>query len=108
MITLSWPPRELSPNARCHWAVAAVKRRKAKTEAFYATKAANVAPGRVLRLTFNPPRAYRYDLDGLLSRMKGPLDGIAAAWGVDDYTFNFQLVRGEPVAGGRVLVEVLA
>lgn len=108
MIELSYPHRILSPNVRSHWAVVAVKRRKAKSDAFYAAKAANVTPGNRLKLTFCPPDNRVRDIDNAFASCKAALDGIAAAWGVNDREFTFALEWGEPVKGGRVLVEVLA
>lgn len=108
MIELAYPHRILSPNVRSHWAVVAVKRRKAKSDAFYAAKASGIAPGKRLKLTFCPPDSRIRDIDNAFASLKSALDGIAAAWGVNDRAFTFSLEWGQPISGGRVLVEVLA
>jgi len=108
MIELSWPRRELSPNARAFWAVVSVARRRAKSDAFYAAKASGIAAGKRLKMTFCPPDNRIRDIDNAFASCKAALDGIAAAWGVNDRDFTFSLEWGAPVKGGRVLVEVVA
>ena len=83
-ITLPLPPRELSPNSRCHWA------KKAKAVAAYREQA-KVAGWRIpaserpawdiaeARTVFYVPDARRRDRDNLLASMKAAFDGIADA-----------------------------
>lgn len=60
-----------------------------------------------LSLTFCPPDKRRRDLDNLLAAMKPDFDGVSQALGVDDQLFEpLTLRRGEPVKGGRVVLEV--
>lgn len=106
MIVLPWPSNKLSPNGRLHWAQVAKAKKSARQEAWALTKASGLRPASNLHLTFCPPDRRRYDIDGLLSRCKAYLDGIADAWGVDDNTFRLSMERGEVVPGGRVIVEV--
>lgn len=100
MINLPWPSKELSPNARLHWAVKArhVKAyRKAAGWATIESKCKAGAEGAIcLHITFRPPSKRKFDLDGLLSRIKSGLDGIADGLGVDDVRFKLQLEIGEP------------
>lgn len=107
MICLPWPSNKLSPNGRLHWAVVAKAKKAARQEAWALTKASKAKPAVSLHLTFCPPDRRRYDIDGLLSRCKAYLDGIADAWGVDDNTFRLSMERGEVVPGGRVIVEAM-
>lgn len=110
VIETPWPAEALSPNARVHWSVRARAAKKARSAAWALAKAAKLpkppeGPIRVT-LTFQEPDARRRDLDGLLTRMKPWLDGIADALGVDDHRFEPVLRRGPNVKGGSVLVRV--
>lgn len=110
MITLSWPPRELHPNARPHYHAKA-SAAKAYREAAYWTAKADEEGGYFLpdesgmKISFYPPDNRRRDLDGMLSSVKAGIDGIADAYGLNDYDFNpITIMRCEPVKGGRVCV----
>jgi crossover junction endodeoxyribonuclease RusA len=100
-VELPWPSAKLSPNARLHWGqrstVVRNHRALAKLLAFEAgaskmTKWVAKKESADLRINvqveFIPPAKYRYDEDGLMSRMKAYLDGIADALGADDYRFQ--------------------
>ena len=106
IVLLPWPPKELSPNARVHWA------KKAKAAKSYRNGAVWVTPrdepGRNVTITFNPPDNRRRDLDNMLASIKSGLDGIAAAIGVDDSQWSLTIRKGEIVKGGLVTVEVTA
>lgn len=88
-ITLPWPPRELSPNARhAHWSQ--LSRAKARYRAACALSAkrqgaARIDPGLMLvSLEFAPPDRRARDLDNLIASMKSGLDGLADVLEVDD------------------------
>ena len=116
LIELGWPAKALSPNfrSRSHWpktkALAA-----AKSEAFYAARSV-VGPGYMaandkqlkLVLTAYPPTKRNRDADNMLASLKGHLDGIALALGVDDSIFDPRVQFGKPVKGGKIVVEVAA
>lgn len=110
VLTLPWPPAGLSPNARVHhMALAKAKKSYREVCAWTAKEqgARRIEADRLhLTLTFHPPKRYRFDLDGLLSRMKSGLDGLADVLGVDDYRWELTLRRSEAI-GGFVRVEVL-
>lgn len=58
-----------------------------------------------LVVVFCPPTRRRFDNDGALSAMKGALDGIAAAMGVDDQYFEpVTIRRGEVSKPGKVIL----
>jgi len=111
VVELPWPPKELSPNARVHWAS---RHRKAKQyrEACYllAKQAGLTAPreGRLLlMMEFVPPDRRRRDDDNMVGAFKYARDGLAAALGIDDHRFIAQFsVAQEPVKGGAVRVEI--
>lgn len=112
-ITLDWPEADLSPNARVHHMALHRARKKAKNAAWGLTKALmgplHVAYGSWrgpvdVVITFHPSANRAFDLDNALSRLKGHLDGIALALGVDDSAFSFRLARGEKTIPARVVV----
>ncbi len=112
-ITLDWPSNKLSPNARLHWSKLVKPKRQAKDEAFWATKEAmakaGILPGRMagpvdVLMVFYPPPPAKYDLDGLQSRMKVGLDGIALALGIDDCHFRPVSQLGTHRRPGAVVV----
>lgn len=108
-IELPWPPKELSPNARIHWAKLA-KAKKAYREACAWTAkeqgARKIEAGKLhLSLTFYAPTRRAYDLDNALARMKSGLDGLADILGVDDKHWSLSIARADEI-GGYVMVEV--
>ena len=108
-IMLPWPPKDLSPNARVHWARLArakkVYRAECATQAM-AQGARRLAAGKLhLALTFYPPTRRAFDLDNSLARMKAGLDGLADVLGVDDKHWSLSIERADQL-GGYVRVEV--
>lgn len=110
-VVLPWPCRELSPNARVHWAR---KARAAKTygtiaafEALQLKRPKGLKCVRVV-IEFYPPDNRRRDLDNMLASMKPAIDGIAAAIGVDDSKWEISMKKGAAVEGGLVVVEVVS
>lgn len=119
VITLDWPPSQLSPNARAHYRVKAPITRDYLAHASNATRVACHDFGLrdsidtesddtiTLDINFYPPDARRRDLDNMLASIKAGLDGVAEALGVDDRRFALRLTRCEPVKGGRVCVTLV-
>lgn len=111
IICLPWPPKELSPNARIHWAKKAKITKAYRAAAHALTKQAGlVAPddGRILLvLEFVPPDRRHRDDDGCLASFKAGRDGIADALRIDDKRFVTQFsLSGDVVKGGMVLVRL--
>lgn len=110
-ITLPWPSRALSPNARVHWSKRASAAKKYRQDCCILSHAAGCRALNAARLTveitFHPPDKRRRDTDNLLSSLKGGLDGIADATGVDDSNWHYGIAQGDPVKGGQVVVRVL-
>ena len=108
-LTLPWPPKELSPNARIHWS------KLAKAKKAYRAACAWTATEQGVRrlqaeklhvsLTFYPPTRRAFDLDNALARMKSGLDGLADVLGVDDKHWTLTISKSDEV-GGMVRVEV--
>jgi crossover junction endodeoxyribonuclease RusA len=107
-ITLPWPDRHLSPNARVHWAEKARRGRNAKVEGWTLAirdGAHNLRwPAATVDITFHPPDKRRRDLDNMLASCKAAFDGIAQATGIDDSLWTLTIARGAPVKGGAVVV----
>lgn len=110
MVTLPWPSKALHPNARVHWASKARATRKARHDAKVACLAAGVRgldwPAAHVSLTFQPPSRRAHDLDNLLAALKGALDGVADATGIDDSKWTISIARGETVKYGSVVVQI--
>ncbi len=109
-VSFFWPDPHLSPNARIHWATHARAKAKYRRDCFMLANGANVTAawcGPILvSLEFRPPSRRKYDLDGLLSRMKSGLDGLADALGLDDHRFQLHISIGAVVKGGAVNVTI--
>lgn len=112
-MSLPWPPSELSPNRRMHWA------KLAKAKKGYRASCCGWTHSRLprcfrlvsgqfdLSLRFRPPNRRSYDRDNLLARMKAGIDGMCDALGIDDKRFQRVTVEvGEPVKGGAVEVTI--
>ena len=115
MIILPWPDRILSPNSRTHWAQTAKASKKARNEAYWATMEYGYGKltfagydGKLhLWIDFYAKTRNYPDADNCLSSMKGSIDGIADALGVNDRRFVFHpLVKEETIKGGRVTVRL--
>lgn len=108
-IIFDYPPKELSPNARVHRAVLAKKKSSYKNDCHIIAKMNLPLIEHYeipLKITFHPRTAHKVDKDNCIAAFKAGQDGIANAWGVDDSRFDPQYDIGEPVKGGRVVVEV--
>lgn len=113
VVTLPWPDRMLSPNARGHWAKKARAVRTAREAAWAlmlealkgrTTDFGNRAVG--LNWQFHPKTANKPDDDNALASCKAYRDGLADALGVNDANFISTIRMGEPVKGGAVIVTV--
>jgi len=110
LVTLPWPDKRLSPNARQHWARLRLVKAQAKNDAAWATRA--IRPGSLpdgpipLKITFYPPDNRRRDRDNMQASLKAALDGVAQALGVDDYRFLPSYEFAPPEKPGRVEIEV--
>lgn len=99
VIKFPWPPRELSPNARTHWAQKARVVRKCRYDAGILTLQAllkgmvDINSEKVERVdvsfTFTPPDKRPRDEDNLIASMKPFLDGMAEKLGVNDKKFHY-------------------
>lgn len=107
-ITLPWPPKELSPNARLHWRALDRAKKAYKTECAWhllEQPVPDIEPGRIpLTISIAPPDKRKRDRDNLQYALKYGLDQLARHLGVDDYLFDPSYIFSEPVKGGAILV----
>lgn len=114
-IALPFPPRELNPNARSHWAVVARKKAAVRGEAKLLTRSAMNSAGMAsaafegdfpipIQVTFYPPDKRRRDDDNMVAAFKALRDGIADALCVDDRRFRPHYFFADPEKPGRVEV----
>lgn len=93
-VTLPWPPKDLSPNARVHWS----KKNKAATSYRAACYFLAIQAGLKdaihwsgdihLWIDFYPPDRRQRDDDNMISAFKSGRDGLADALGVNDNRFR--------------------
>jgi crossover junction endodeoxyribonuclease RusA len=112
-ITLPWPARELSPNARVHRMERARHVAAARQAAHLA--ALDIIGGTVpvfvgslsCEIFFHPPSRGRHDLDNLFASMKPALDGICQALQIDDARIDSAtILRGGVEKPGRVVIDI--
>lgn len=108
IIELPWPPKELTPNARRrnHWRVTQRHAKAYRAACGWLTKIADIHGNRITSITFCPPDRRKRDDDGMIGAFKAGRDGVADALGCDDHTFRPAYRFGEPVKGGRIIVEI--
>ena len=115
IIELSYPLDDLSPNARVHHMALHRAKKKAKEEAYWATKVEKPLdwappPGRLpITITFHPVKGKAAkDIDNALACEKARIDGISEALKVNDKLFDITPRLGEPKPHGGVTYEIAA
>lgn len=123
LVEFSYPPKELNPNARLHWAKKRTPAKRYRYECFLLTRKAIAANGwRIdqlkalveagqgvhLFLDIYPPDRRPRDDDNIIAAFKAGRDGLADALNIDDRHFRIHPVvhRDQPVAGGMIRVSI--
>ena len=116
-VVLGWPPTDLSPNARKHWAVVAKAKKQYRKDCYsvskeqlkkYKKETENIPERLVLEMTFIPPDRRSYDRDNLVARMKSGIDGLADALKINDKRFNTVIsTMDQDYLGGFVRIRIL-
>lgn len=104
-----WPPKELSPNKRLHWAKVAKVKKQYRQACYLLTKqAGEKLQGKLsVDIEFVVPDKRNRDDDNMIASFKAGRDGVAEALGVDDVYFNTTYrVNREPIKGGAVIVKI--
>ena len=115
IVTLPWPDKKLSPNARTHWRAKVGPKQSARIRSGWETVAAKgfhqvrdalaASDGPIaLTVTFYPPDKRHRDDDNMIGAFKSHRDGIAEALGVNDRRFRPHYVFADPAKPGRVEV----
>ena len=109
-IRLEWPDKNLSPNARLHWAKVSKVKKAYRVQCWADTvRQGSIAPDGIplrLELTFYRPTRRSYDRDNLVARMKSGLDGVCDALRIDDKRFTTVVARVSDQIGGYVEVVI--
>ena len=114
-ISLPWPDRNLTPNARIHWRPKAVLTAEALEAGYWITKAD--APYGLFdwtvwkrisaQYTFYPPDRRRRDQDNYAAGMKAYQDGICDAMKINDFHLQLEKPVWQNVfKGGKVILEL--
>ena len=115
-IVLGWPPSDLSPNKRLHWAKLAAAKKEYRKNCLNASreqlkkysKLNNLPERLVLEMTFIPPDRRSYDRDNLVARMKSGIDGLSDALRINDKRFNTVIsTMDQDYLGGFVKIRIL-
>lgn len=109
-VILPWPPKELSPNARVHWAKRSKAAKDYRRYCWVMALSAGVSSidwyGKVhLFLDFYPPDRRHRDDDNMIASFKSGRDGIADALGIDDKRFVVHPFVADQI-GGMVKVRI--
>ena len=116
-IVLGWPPSDLSPNKRLHWAKLATAKKQYRKDCYSVSKEQlkkykgvyeNIPEKLVLEMTFIPPDKRSYDRDNLVARMKAGIDGLSDALRINDKRFNTVIsTMDQDYLGGFVKIRIL-
>lgn len=122
-LDLPWPPKQLSPNARNHWAKKSTIAKRYRYQCWaHTVQAANAGGWNVFALKklveegatvhlfidFYPPDRRGRDDDNIIASFKSGRDGLADGLRIDDKHFRLHpfVERDEPVKGGLVRVTI--
>jgi crossover junction endodeoxyribonuclease RusA len=111
-IELPWPPSDLSPNARVHWAKKAKAAKSYRAAVYILCKQAAIAlpetSGKLhLWIDFYATDKRVRDADNLLASAKNLVDGIAEYYKINDNRFIFHpWLKAEVIKGGCVKVRI--
>lgn len=115
MIELPYPAKILWPNGRGHYMARHREFQKHRQWAqaaglAYLRQFWDAVPDRIhWTVTFYPKTRHPIDDDNARASLKAYQDGLAAAIGVNDNIFSAPTIQwGEPVKGGKVVVEIAA
>ena len=116
-IVLGWPPSDLSPNKRLHWAKLAAAKKQYRKDCLSVTKEQlkkykgvyeKIPEKLVLEMLFIPPDKRSYDRDNLVARMKAGIDGLSDALRINDKRFNTVISTMDTTTlGGYVRIRIL-
>lgn len=109
---VDFPEPALFPNKRHHWSVVSDARALQKSAAYleniHAIDEVDFTEDDrlIMAIDFFFPDRRKRDFDGLLSAVKGAIDGVCRACGVDDSQVIEARVRKYPYSGGDSFVSI--
>jgi len=108
LIELPYPPKELNPNKRLHWAKKHKFAKKYKQDCLWLLKAQKPPVSINMVMALHPPCGRRRDVDNCIASLKYMIDALSDYWGVDDSEFEilWPTKFSEPVKKGVVLIEL--
>jgi crossover junction endodeoxyribonuclease RusA len=109
IITLSWPPKQSSPNgSQGDYKGKARAGRDYRGQCLLeciAQRAARMSGPIEAHILFCPPRNGKFDLDNAYAKFKRGQDAVAERIGVDDADWHkITLQRGDKVARGQIVI----
>lgn len=109
-VTLPWPPKELSPNARIHWSRRSKAAKAYRRACHVLTLEAGIRgvdwDGDVhLWIDFFPPDRRHRDDDNMIAAFKSGRDGMADAMSINDKRFRIHPYV-QTAIGGMVKVRI--
>jgi crossover junction endodeoxyribonuclease RusA len=112
LFPVAWPDKNLSSNARVHWAKRAKATKAAREEAYWSAKSCGIdnltrAERYDVLVEFYPPDRRKRDAHNLPFMAKAALDGLQDALGCDDNSFNVTWKAHEYDGRGGVLITVV-
>lgn len=110
-LILPWPPTDLSPNRRVHWAIKSRTAKSYRNACYLTARQQGLthidAPRLHATITFYPPSKRRIDLDNCVARIKYLIDAVAEITGVDDSKWAMSFAFAGEV-GGMVKIRLEA
>lgn len=103
-----YPPKELNPNSRLHWAKLAAAKKTYRQVCWAIAKESGIKPidGPIaVHLTFYPPDKRHRDQDNMIASMKAGLDGLADAMQINDRKFKISFDVSDDV-GSTVKIQI--
>lgn len=109
-VTLPWPPKDLSPNARIHWSRRSKAAKAYRRACHVLTLEAGIRgvdwEGDIhLWIDFYPPDRRHRDDDNMVAAFKAGRDGMADAMGLDDKRFRIHPYVKDEI-GGMVKIRI--
>jgi crossover junction endodeoxyribonuclease RusA len=104
-ITLPWPLKELSPNARCHWTTKARAVKRYRADCHNITLAEGIRKIKADRVDVNiiitVPNA-KWNRDNAIASFKAGQDGVADAIGIPDERWSVTYAFLPPESPGKI------
>lgn len=106
-VILPWPPSQLNPNKKLHWAVKAKYAKQYRQVCGELSRKLKAVGDKIrLDITFYPPDKRHRDSDNIIASFKAGQDGLSDALNINDRKF-IPTYRFEDKVLGLVVVKIL-